>query len=154
VKEKEALSQVYLFRELTPGEMDILISISKEKRVKKGDMIFREGDAGDSFYLIVSGSVRISTIIPGVGEEALTILREGEYFGEMALIDDVPRSASAIANDDTILLLIGRDDFRKLLAQETGIAYKLLWVFTRTLCSRLRKTDEQLKSIFSIAKTF
>jgi CRP-like cAMP-binding protein len=154
VKEKEALSQVYLFRELTPGEMDILISISKEKRVKKGDMIFREGDVGDSFYLIVSGSVRISTIIPGVGEEALTILREGEYFGEMALIDDVPRSASAIANDDTILLLIGRDDFRKLLAQETGIAYKLLWVFTRTLCARLRKTDEQLKSIFSIAKTF
>ena len=154
MKEKEALSQVYLFRELTPGEMDILISISKEKRVKKGDMIFQEGDAGDSFYLIVSGSVRISTIVPGVGEEALTILREGEYFGEMALIDDVPRSASAIANDDTILLLIGRDDFRKLLAQETGIAYKLLWVFTRTLCARLRKTDEQLKSIFSIAKTF
>ncbi len=154
MREKEALSQVYLFRELSPGEMDILISISKEKRTKKGELVFKEGDTGDAFYLIVAGSVRISTIVPGVGEEALTILREGEYFGEMALIDDVPRSASAIANDDTILLLIGKDDFRKLLAQETGIAYKLLWVFTRTLCARLRKTDEQLKSIFSIAKTF
>jgi len=154
VKEKEKLSQVYLFRELTPSEIDTLLSISKEKRVKKDQIIFKEGDTGDAFYFIVSGSVRISTIVPGVGEEALTILREGEYFGEMALIDDAPRSASAIAHDDTILLLIEKDNFRKLLAQETGIAYKLLWVFTKTLSARLRKTDEQLKSIFSIAKTF
>lgn len=154
MKEKEVLSQVYLFRELTPSEMDILISISKEIRAQKDEVIFKEGEIGDAFYLIVSGSIRISTIIPGVGEEALTILREGEYFGEMALIDDAPRSASAIANDDTILLLIEKDNFRKLLAQETDIAYKLLWVFTKTLSARLRKTDEQLKSILSIAKTF
>ncbi|MCK4453166.1 MAG: cyclic nucleotide-binding domain-containing protein [Candidatus Stahlbacteria bacterium] len=154
MKDKDVLSQVYLFRELTPSEMDILISISKEKRAKKDEVIFKEGATGDAFYLIVSGSVRISTIVPGVGEEALTILREGEYFGEMALIDDAPRSASAIANDDTILLLIKKDNFRKLLTQETGIAYKLLWVFTKTLSARLRKTDEQLKSIFAIAKTF
>lgn len=154
MKEKEKLSQVYLFRELTPSEIDTLLSISKERRVRKDEIIFKEGDTGDAFYFIVSGSVRISTIVPGVGEEALTILREGEYFGEMALIDDAPRSASAIANDDTILLLIEKDNFRKLLAQETGIAYKLLWVFTKTLSARLRKTDEQLKSIFSIAKTF
>ncbi len=154
MKEKEVLSQVYLFRELTPSEMDMVITISQEKRVKKDAVIFKEGDVGDAFYLIVSGSVRISTLVPGVGEEALTILREGEYFGEMALIDDAPRSASAIAHEDAILLLIGKDDFRKLLAQETEIAYKLLWIFTKTLSARLRKTDEQLKSIFSIAKTF
>jgi CRP/FNR family cyclic AMP-dependent transcriptional regulator len=154
VKEKEALSKIFLFRELTPKEMDVLISISKEKRVKKNEIIFKESAVGDAFYLIILGSVRISTMVPGVGEEALTILREGEYFGEMALIDDAPRSASAIANEDTLLLLIEKDNFRKLLAKETGIAYKLLWVFTKTLSARLRKTDEQLKSIFSIAKTF
>ncbi len=154
MKQSDALSQVYLFRELTPGEMDTLISIAQEKMVKKDEMIFKEGDIGDAFYLIVSGSVRISTIVPGVGEEALAVLKEGEYFGEMALIDDAPRSASAIANEDVILLLIEKKQFRKLLAQETGMAYKLLWVFTKTLSARLRKTDEQLKGIFSIAKTF
>lgn len=154
MKEKDVLSQVYLFRELTPGEMERLLSISKEKKVKKNEVVFREGDIGDAFYLIVTGSIRISTLVPGVGEEALTILREGEYFGEMALIDDAPRSASAIANDDTMLLYIGKDDFRKLLERQTDIAYKLLWIFTKTLSARLRKTDEQLKSIFSIAKTF
>jgi CRP/FNR family cyclic AMP-dependent transcriptional regulator len=154
VKEKDVLSQVYLFRELTPGEMERVLTISKEKKVKKNEIIFREGDIGDAFYLIVTGSVRISTMVPGVGEEALTILKEGEYFGEMALIDDAPRSASAIANDDTMLFCIGKDDFRKLLERQTDIAYKLLWIFTKTLSARLRKTDEQLKSIFSIAKTF
>ncbi len=154
MREKEALGQIYLFRELTPSEMDVLLSISKEKQIKKNNFVFREGDVGDAFYLIISGSVRISTIVPGVGEEALTILKEGEYFGEMALIDDAPRSASAIAHEDTLLLGIEKDNFRRLLAQETGMAYKLLWVFTKTLSARLRKTDEQLKSIFSIAKTF
>jgi CRP/FNR family cyclic AMP-dependent transcriptional regulator len=154
VKEKDVLSQVYLFRELAPHEMERVLSISKEKKVKKNEIVFREGDIGDAFYLIVTGRVRISTLVPGVGEEALTILGEGEYFGEMALIDDAPRSASAIANDDGMLLYIGKDDFRKLLEQQTDIAYKLLWVFTKTLSARLRKTDEQLKSIFSIAKTF
>jgi len=154
VREKDALSQVYLFRELAPHEMERVLSISKEKRVKKNEIVFREGDIGDAFYLIVTGSVRISTLVPGVGEEALTILSEGEYFGEMALIDDAPRSASAIANDDGMLLYIGKDDFRNLLEQQTDIAYKLLWIFTKTLSARLRKTDEQLKSIFSIAKTF
>jgi CRP-like cAMP-binding protein len=154
VKQADALSQVYLFRELTPDEMDTLIAIAREKRVKKDEIIFKEGDIGDAFYLIVSGSVRISTIVPGVGEEALAVLKEGEYFGEMALIDDAPRSASAIAHEDVILLLIEKKQFRRLLAQETGMAYKLLWVFTKTLSARLRKTDEQLKGIFSIAKTF
>ena len=154
MREKDVLSQVYLFRELTPREMERLLSISQEKKAAKDSLIFKEGDIGDAFYLIVTGSVRISTFVPGVGEEALTILREGEYFGEMALIDDAPRSASAIANEDTMVLCIGKDDFRKLLEQQTDIAYKLLWVFTKTLSARLRKTDEQLKSIFSIAKTF
>ena len=154
MKEKDALSRVYLFRELAPNEMERVLSISKEKKVKKNELVFKEGAIGDAFYLIVTGSVRISTLVPGVGEEALTILGEGEYFGEMALIDDAPRSASAIANDDGMLLYIGKDDFRKLLEQQTDIAYKLLWVFTKTLSARLRKTDEQLKSIFSIAKTF
>ncbi|KPK63579.1 hypothetical protein AMJ83_06415 [candidate division WOR_3 bacterium SM23_42] len=134
--------------------MERLLSISKEKKVKKDEVVFKEGDIGDAFYLIVAGSVRISTLVPGVGEEALTILKAGEYFGEMALIDDAPRSASAIANEDTMLLFMGKDDFRRLLEQQTDIAYKLLWVFTKTLSARLRKTDEQLKSIFSIAKTF
>ena len=80
MREKDALSQVYLFRELTPHEMERLLSISKEKKAKKNEVIFKEGDIGDAFYLIVTGSVRISTIVPGVGEEALTP-RDRKFLG-------------------------------------------------------------------------
>ncbi len=155
MQQQELFKGIYLFRELSPKETDLIISISKEKVYDKDQVIFKEGEKGDAFYVVVSGSVRISTIVPGVGEEALTVLRSGEYFGEMALIDDAPRSANAIANEDhTILISIAKDDFQNLLARNTDLAYKLLWVFTRTLCNRLRKTDEQLKSIFAIAKNF
>jgi len=154
MQEQALLKGIYLFRELSPKETDLVISISKEKMYKKNVVIFKEGEKGDAFYVVVSGTVRISTIVPGVGEEALTVLHSGEYFGEMALIDDAPRSASAIANEDTILISISKGDFENLLAKNTVLAYKLLWVFTKTLCSRLRKTDEQLKSIFAIAKNF
>ena len=62
-------------------------------------MIFEEGEQGDKFYLILDGAVRISRIVPGMGEEALAVLRAGTYFGEMALIDDFPRCADARAHE-------------------------------------------------------
>ncbi len=154
MQEKDLFKGIYLFRELSPKETDLILAISKEKKYGKDKIIFKEGETGDAFYVVVSGSVRISTVVPGVGEEALTVLRSGEYFGEMSLIDDAPRSASAIANEDTILISIAKDDFEQLLAKNTELAYKLLWIFTKTLSARLRKTDEQLKTIFSIAKNF
>lgn len=150
----EVLKGVYLFKELRPDEMDLILSIAKEKKFKKDNLIFSEGEPGNAFYLIVSGSVRISTVVPGVGEEALAILKPGEYFGEMALIDDAPRSASAIANEASLLVSITKEDFLNLISENNALGYKLLWVFTRTLTDRLRKTDEQLKAIFAIAKNF
>ena len=70
----------------------------KEAR-KHGEAIFAEGDKGDRFYLILDGAVRISRMVPGMGEEALAVLKNGAYFGEMALIDDFPRSAHAIVHE-------------------------------------------------------
>ncbi|HID32330.1 MAG TPA: cyclic nucleotide-binding domain-containing protein [bacterium (Candidatus Stahlbacteria)] len=150
----QILRGVYLFKELTAGEMDLILSIAKEKKFKKDEVVFNEGEPGDAFFIIVSGSVRISTIVPGVGEEALAVLKAGEYFGEMALIDDAPRSASAIANENSLLIYITKEDFLRLISKNNTIGYKLLWIFTRTLTDRLRKTDEQLKAIFAIAKNF
>lgn len=150
----EVLRGVYLFKELKASEMDLILSIAREKRFKKDDVVFHESEPGNVFYIIVSGSIRISTVVPGVGEEALAILKPGEYFGEMALIDDAPRSASAIANENSLLISITKDDFSNLISENNTLGYKLLWVFTRTLTDRLRKTDEQLKAIFAIAKNF
>jgi CRP-like cAMP-binding protein len=64
-------------------------------------VIFRNGEPGDCCYIVLNGAVRISKFLPHIGEEALAVLKPGDYFGEMALIDSSPRSAGAIANDDT-----------------------------------------------------
>ena len=128
--------------------------ISAEEDYSAEEVIFHEGEVGDAFYAVLEGKVRISKHVAGVGEEASAVLEKGSYFGEMALIDEFPRPASAIAHADCRLLLMHKADFNKLLSQEKELAYKLLWVFCQTLSRRLRETNEKITSLFSIAKGF
>lgn len=148
------LKKIYLFQNLVEDELKHILSIASAKSYKKDDIIFKEGEKGDAFYVVLKGAIRISTDIPGVGEEALAILKKGSYFGEMSLIDNAPRSASAIPNEDTILLKITDANFRNLLREDNTIAYKLLWELVKTLSKRLRETDDKLKTILALAKTF
>ena len=145
---------VLLFRDLSDGELALVSGISAEEDYSAEEVIFHEGEVGDAFYAVLEGKVRISKHVAGVGEEALAVLEKGSYFGEMALIDEFPRSASAIAHADCRLLLMHMADFNKLLSQEKKLAYKLLWVFCQTLSRRLRETNEKITSLFSIAKGF
>lgn len=148
------LGKCPLFADLTPPERERVAGIAYEKVFDRESLIFKEGELGDAFYLVVKGAVRISTDVPGVGEEALAVLKEGEGFGEMSLIDDAPRSASAIAHEDKVLLLaIYKRDFKALLEKDKEIASKLLWYFVRTLVARLRDTDEKLKGVYALAKS-
>lgn len=154
-KNTELLKKVYLFNDLTQAELDKIMALAYQKSFKNEEAVFQEGEIGDAFYIVESGQVRISTMVPGVGEEALKILRPGDYFGEMALIDDFPRSAAAIAHEGEVqLLAIYKRDFKKLLAEDKEMAYKLMSVFIKTLSTRLRDTNDKLKNIFAIAKAF
>jgi CRP-like cAMP-binding protein len=150
----ELFRKIYLFQGLSDQELGLVSGITAEKEFSPGEVIFREGEVGDAFYLVLEGKVRISKHVPGAGEEALAILGQGDYFGEMALIDEFPRSASAIAHTDCRLLLMDKADFAKLLSSHQELASKLLWVFCRTLCQRLRETNEKIASLFAIAKGF
>jgi CRP-like cAMP-binding protein len=154
-KNTELLKKVYLFNDLTQAELDKIMALAYQKSFKNEEAVFQEGEIGDAFYIVEFGQVRISTMVPGVGEEALKILRPGDYFGEMALIDDFPRSAAAIAHEGEVqLLAIYKRDFKKLLAEDKEMAYKLMSVFIKTLSTRLRDTNDKLKNIFAIAKAF
>ena len=154
-KNTELLKKVYLFNDLTQAELDKIMVLAYQKSFKNEEAVFQEGEIGDAFYIVESGQVRISTMVPGVGEEALKILRSGDYFGEMALIDDFPRSAAAIAHEGEVqLLAIYKRDFKKLMAEDKEMAYKLMSVFIKTLSTRLRDTNDKLKNIFAIAKAF
>ncbi len=111
----------------------------KIKKLSSGEVLFHEGEVGDMMYLIRQGKIKI---VKGKGEEekVLAILKEGDFFGEMAIIDGSPRSASAIAVDDVVLLMIDKETFHSKIKENPLISYVL-----ETLSRRLRAADEQIK---------
>ncbi len=148
------LKKINLFASLTADELEEIQKICLKERIAKDTVIFKEGDAGDRCYIITTGEVRISKFIPNIGEEALAVLKTGDYFGEMALIDNFPRSAHAIANTDLDVLAINKTDLDKVLIRDREMGYKLLWTFTQTLSKRLRETNEKMAGFLAMSGGF
>ncbi len=140
----EQLGRVEIFAGLTPDALALLAKITSEEVQPSGTVIFRQGDPGDKLYVIAQGRVRISRTVPGVGEEAMAVLDTGDVFGEMALLDEAPRSADATAHEACRLLSIPRDGFEDLLFLHKDLAYEVLWNVIRTLIRRLRETNDKL----------
>ncbi|MBN2359464.1 MAG: cyclic nucleotide-binding domain-containing protein [Deltaproteobacteria bacterium] len=150
----EQLQCVPIFASLERAQLAQLVALATEERYGVGHHIFAEGDRGTKLYLLLDGRVRISKFIPGIGEEALAILNAGSYFGEMALIDQSPRSAHAIAHSDVVLGAIESSAFEQLLFVNRDLAYDVLWNFVRTLSARLRETNDKIKSFFAMSGGF
>lgn len=140
-----------LFREqkLSSLEINFLSTLSREQRLATGEVLFREGDAGESLYVVLEGQVRISKNLPGAGEEALAIMSRGDYFGEMALIDKKPRSADALAHDQgAVVLAIPSDVLSKILDPRKVSSIRLLKILCGLVATRLREIDAKLVSWF------
>ena len=147
----ELLRNVPLFKDLDDTELAEVAELCREERFRSGEFIFREGESGNRLYLIVEGDVRISRDVPGSGEEALAILKPGALFGEMAVFDRSERSTHAISNGGTTVLTITRPDFEMLLDFNRELAYKVLWAVTRVLSTRLRNTNDSLRSFLAMS---
>lgn len=139
----EFLGKIKFFDGLPPAYLRRISELVREETYQPGEIIFAEGDRGDKFYIVLSGAVRVSRMVPGVGEEALSVLREGDHFGEMSLIDDSPRSAHVLAHEACRLLVLSREDLEDLLFIDRDLAYDLLWNLVRTLTLRLRETNNR-----------
>ncbi len=150
----ELLKRINLFENLSEHELEKILKICVKHPFAKGTVIFKEGEPGDRCYIITTGAVRISKFIPNIGEEALAVLKPGDYFGEMALIDNFPRSAHAIANDDVDVFAINKTELDRLLISDRDLGYKIFWTFTRTLSKRLRETNEKLASFLAMSGGF
>lgn len=146
------LKKVALFEGLTLSQLHKVASIAYPRDYEAGAWLFREGEAGQEMYVLVEGKVRISKQVPGIGEEALAILEKGQYFGEMAVIDDIPRSADAIAHTSCTVWVIEREKLDQVMFTDKDLAYVLLWTFVRTLSERLRETNEKIKAFFAISR--
>ncbi len=136
-----------LFEEQTLSALEInfLSSLSKAKQLEEGELLFREGEPGDRMYVVLEGQVRISKTIPGVGEEALAFLERGDYFGEMALIDNAPRSADARAHTGgAVVLAIPREVVEGVLDIRKVTSLRLLKLLCSLVAKRLRELDEKI----------
>ena len=138
------LGRIQLFTGLAPHYLKRIADIGVEESYKTGQSVFAEGDRGDKFYLILEGAVRISRNVSGMGEEALAILKAGDSFGEMSLIDDAPRSADAKVHEACKLFCIRKEDLEDLLFVDRDLAYELLWNLVRLLSVRLRETNDKM----------
>jgi len=130
---------------LSAQELRLLATYSQEERFDAEALIFAEGERGDKLYIVVDGQVRISRLVPGMGEECLTILKRGEVFGEMALIDEQPRSADARAHTaGCTVFSVSRSVLQEVLAMDPDAAVQFLTLLCRLLCRRLRAMNDRL----------
>ncbi|MBN2382622.1 cyclic nucleotide-binding domain-containing protein [bacterium] len=141
---RDLLEKCLLFDKLSSAEIEAVLEITSVVDYKRGDVIFQKDEVGEALYLILEGSVRVSVILDSIGEEVIAILREGAHLGEMALIDRGPRSATAIAHEDSKLVRLDKDRFDELLHQDQMIELKILRNMVRAFTSRIRDTDQSL----------
>jgi CRP/FNR family transcriptional regulator/CRP/FNR family cyclic AMP-dependent transcriptional regulator len=143
------LRQVPLFKRLDEAQVQALAGLVVQRRFAKGEMIILAEAEGDALFVIEQGQVKVSLIHEDGREVIFSFLGPGEVFGELALLDGKPRSATVTATAPTSLLVLRRSDFLGLLAGMPQIAVSLL----EELAGRLRRTDQQIEglALFNVA---
>ena len=148
----EILRKVALFEGLTSAQLRKLAAGMKEVSFPINTHIFKEGEPGTGMFIITDGKVRISKMVPGIGEEALAVLRPGAYFGEMEFIDrDLRRAARAIIHERAILYGFAYSALDDLLGTDRDLALAISNAMVKTLASRLRATNDKVTAMFAMA---
>jgi CRP/FNR family cyclic AMP-dependent transcriptional regulator len=142
----ELFSKVPLFEGLPPAERLSLARAATLKTYRRGEMIVREGHPGESFFVIVHGRVAVTILSPDGREVVLNTLGEGDHFGEMALLDDSPRSASVVAQEKSDLAILSRAVFLDLLRSNFPLTRALLASFSQ----RLRRANATIEGLASL----
>jgi CRP/FNR family cyclic AMP-dependent transcriptional regulator len=141
--ERELLRSVPLFSELTEPDIVSLARLTTRRRYPKDTVVFFENEEGDFFFTIVQGRIKVTILGDDGREIILSVLGPGDFFGEMALLDNEPRSATAIAAEDAELLSLHRTDFQSTIGDNPAISHALI----RILTARLRRANHQISTL-------
>ncbi len=139
----DRLKSIPLFTGLNEDERELLAGTQMSRKFQKNVIVLHEGDQSNALYIIDSGQVKVSKINEEGKEIVLSILSEGDHFGEMSLIDDEPRSASIITKSTCEFTLIRKHDFEQVLNANPQLALTMM----RALCHRLRAADRSIESL-------
>jgi CRP-like cAMP-binding protein len=140
------------YRGFKDKDWELFSGIFQEKNISAGAYVFKENDPGDGFYLIRSGKIRITRrVVPDgkreVYEQLLILLTSGSLFGEMALVDNAPRSADAVAEDKAVLYWLPHDEYVRLKTEHPSTALRVQDMVVVTLCSRIREANRSFEII-------
>ncbi len=143
------MRRIRLFAEMTESQIDLFLDLVEKVKVRAFSSIVKHGEHGDSMYLILDGEARVSIQNAGK-EELIATLTIGDFFGELALMDEGPRSADVTANKDCTLLKLTKSGFESIVVHHPEIASRFLISMNRFLGDRLRQSNER----FTKAKNF
>ncbi|TNE44812.1 MAG: cyclic nucleotide-binding domain-containing protein [Deltaproteobacteria bacterium] len=146
----DVLRSVPMFSNLSTQSLTALQSRIQIEDAPEGTLIFSEGQRGDRMYIVNQGAVQITRQIEGVGEDQMAMCREGDYFGELSLIDNAPRAANARAVEPSRLLVLRKAQLEELMFEDHAFAREFLWVLVLHLTVRLRENNEKLRAAYQM----
>ncbi|MFH1772022.1 MAG: cyclic nucleotide-binding domain-containing protein [Candidatus Omnitrophota bacterium] len=150
----QELQKIFLFELVTKDEIGKILPCFKERKFSRGDKVFSEKEEGSTMYVLLSGSIKISRCHkeggsgPLTEEQELIVLGPGDFFGEIALFDCIPRTASATVIEDAVVFEIHRDDFAKLISQFPQTGIKLLYRIIQEMGKRIKRMNTQIDMLF------
>jgi CRP/FNR family transcriptional regulator/CRP/FNR family cyclic AMP-dependent transcriptional regulator len=143
MNEHELLRTIPIFSELGEEDFARLGRVSTKRKYPKDTVVFFENEQGDSLFMILEGRVKVTILGDDGREIILSVLGPGDFFGEMSLLDNEPRSATAIAMEDSELLSILRADFQGVIAGDARTTLALM----KSLTARLRRANHQISTL-------
>jgi signal transduction histidine kinase len=153
------LKRVFFFKDLAEGEFTEISHLCGEERFSAGEVIFVEGAVADKFYIVMTGKVEVWKAYRDERRSLLAVHGAGHFFGEMALIDDLPRSATLVAREPTQALYILREDFQRLIRSNASIALSVMMSISlmvrssnETFVEDLRERNAKLEAAYSELK--
>ena len=141
---EQVLSKVPAFSGLSARELKEVAAIVHKREYRVGEPVFAQGDPGLGMYIIQEGEVSISITGKDDGDRELAVLTDGDFFGELALIDESPRSANARCKTDCVLIGFFRPDLFELIEKKNQLGIKIIFKLAEIGSQRLRTTDKEL----------
>jgi CRP/FNR family cyclic AMP-dependent transcriptional regulator len=146
---EEVLSKVPAFANLAPRELKEVAAIVHKREYRTGEPVFYQGDPGLGMYIVQDGEVSITILGKDGNDSELAVLNDGDFFGELALLDESPRSANAICKTDCTLIGFFRPDLFELIEKKTSLGIKIVLKLAEIVAQRLRQTDKELSKVKS-----
>jgi CRP/FNR family transcriptional regulator, cyclic AMP receptor protein len=146
---EEVLSKVPAFANLVPRELKEVAAIVHKREYRTGEPVFYQGDPGLGMYIVKDGEVSIVIQGKDGNERELAIFGDGDFFGELALLDESPRSANAVCKTECTLIGFFRPDLFELIEKNTALGIKIVLKLAEIVAQRLRHTDKELSKVKS-----